>query len=630
MTNELRDVDPRKLIPNPNNPRTSAPDENKDRRFALNIQVVGVLQPPVVREQGDGTLMIVYGHRRVRCAIMAKQKTIQVIVKRGDETLDDLAAGSENMMRADMSLPDQWRYVDRMRREKNFTERQLCKALMVTPAYLKRLSMLAGLHPPILDAIELDCGPAERELRVIARTPADEQRAAWAEVWAETTEDGADPADYRMSKEEGEGFDWWDFAHALEHTQFFARDAAFDDALARKNGIAWEEDLFAEGGQDNRYTVDRERYASAQRAWIETQLGEDDVIITSYENGHPRFEEGMRRLWHAEEGPRAFYLDSRTLKVGYVFFERYTVQSAGNPDEAFSASTPPAPKARADISGTGEKMVGEIRTRALHTALDAACADAEPWDLVGALLLALCGRNVTVQGDRTGGYGVRSARETATATLFPEGVLVRDPALLRTHTMAVLKSIANCDVSMHSGSGISAQLLGVMFDADALMPNMAFDEFLTTFSKPGITKAVEAEGLPGQATSKLMRAALIAHVGEGRWVPEAVGFAQSTTVWREQLVNAAHASARLPAASDDEGDDLGDEQADAAMEAGDPAIDEDTTSQGSNAACEGAAMEEGETKGGFAVLEERLREEFAATPEGREHFDSHVAFVRAA
>jgi len=147
-------------------------------------------------------------------------------------------------------------------------------------------------------------------------------------------------------------------------------------------------------------------------------------------------------------------------------------------------------------------------------------------------------------------------------------LLVRDPDLLRAHTMAVLKSVANCDVSLHSGSGIAAQLLGVLFDADAHMPNMAFDEFLKTFSKAGITTAVEAEGLAAQPTGKLMRAALIGHVGEGRWVPEAAGFVQATSAWKAKCARGVDNAAHLAAEADSEGDLPDSASAEAAIDAG--------------------------------------------------------------
>lgn len=56
---ELRVVDPKTLLDNPENPRTSAPNVEADRRLAHNIKVVGLLQAPLVRELPDGQLMIV-------------------------------------------------------------------------------------------------------------------------------------------------------------------------------------------------------------------------------------------------------------------------------------------------------------------------------------------------------------------------------------------------------------------------------------------------------------------------------------------------------------------------------------------------------------------------------------------
>ena len=48
---ELRTVDPRSLIENPDNPRRKAPPDQADLQMAASIRAVGVLQPPVVREK---------------------------------------------------------------------------------------------------------------------------------------------------------------------------------------------------------------------------------------------------------------------------------------------------------------------------------------------------------------------------------------------------------------------------------------------------------------------------------------------------------------------------------------------------------------------------------------------------
>ncbi|SAY49973.1 Chromosome-partitioning protein ParB (plasmid) [Komagataeibacter rhaeticus] len=76
---ELREVDPKTLLDNPENPRKSAPNEAEERQLALNVKAVGIIHPPLVRETPGG-LMIVAGHRRRRAAVRAGLKTIQVTV----------------------------------------------------------------------------------------------------------------------------------------------------------------------------------------------------------------------------------------------------------------------------------------------------------------------------------------------------------------------------------------------------------------------------------------------------------------------------------------------------------------------------------------------------------------------
>ena len=66
----LKPVDPRTLKVNPNNPRRMSAGEHPDAQMVANIQAMGILQPPVVREDGDD-LEIVAGHRRVAAAIAA-------------------------------------------------------------------------------------------------------------------------------------------------------------------------------------------------------------------------------------------------------------------------------------------------------------------------------------------------------------------------------------------------------------------------------------------------------------------------------------------------------------------------------------------------------------------------------
>ncbi|MBS1080902.1 ParB/RepB/Spo0J family partition protein [Gluconobacter kondonii] len=535
---ELRLVDPNTLIANPNNPRQTKPGQASIRQLALNIRAVGLVHPPRVRERGDGSLMIIAGHRRTEAAIYAGLTEIQVHVTKIDNGLEDLAAASENMIREGMTEPDQWRAVTRMREELGYTDQQLCVALMVTPAYLKGLTLLAKLHSPILHAIEIGRGPDLKERRILALSSLEDQAAAWAEMFAESVEEGEDPAGYRLNAEDPDDtVNWRDFTWHLQQDEWYARDARFDDALAQKHGIVWIEDLFGQGDEDNRYVTDASAFRAAQEDWIAEHRPEGTLALETGEYGSPLRPEGYNFVtrWMGEQDTdvAGYWLNPNTLKIEEQTF-RYTGEETLRSEPRVVEQTPPPKKERADISGTGLKMIGSVRTLALKKALTAKSEDADPWDLVAGLLLALNANNVHIYGS-SGRSPYENAVKTAMEVLFPEGELVRDEALIRRHALESLAGFMNCEVSMHSGSGMAAELLGCLFNADAHMPTMADEAFLKTYSKPGITKAVQAHGLAPLNTGKEMRAALLNAVGDGHWVPEAAGFAQAIGAWTEEV-----------------------------------------------------------------------------------------------
>ncbi|MFT8718486.1 ParB N-terminal domain-containing protein [Acetobacter sp.] len=562
---ELRRVDPKTLVVNPDNPRRSAPDPRADHQLALNIKTVGLIHPPCVRELEDGRLMIVAGHRRVRACIAAKLGEIDVHVRQGDEKSHTMASVAENVVREAMSESDQWNGVLDMR-AKGASDTEICRAFMITPGYLRGLSLLAQMHAPIIAAIDAGMGPSFAERNAIARTPLERQRDVWAEVWAESGEGESDPADYRMTAEDFQYFEWSEFVQALDRTELYARDFAFDEATAKEAGVVWEEDLFGQGDQDNRYCTSFPAMFKAQQLLAEKTLPEGGQFIGTDHYGDPMMPDGYRQVNHwecaLESDIPVVWVNSGTLQIRSGHMRARPVRAG---EEGVNGSlnvtilpASTAPKERPDISGTGLKLIGEVRTQALREALAGAgeSEDVDPWNLVGAFLLALSANNVTIHGDHTyDPYGGGSARDRAVGRVFPEGVLVRDPATLREAALDVLASFMNCEVSMHSGSGLPAQLLGVLFGADAHMPNMAFEAFLKTYSKPGITKAVKAEGLEEKPTGKAMREALMGHVGEGRWVPEAAGFGEGIAAWKEELARkakSAAARAKLQAELEDE------------------------------------------------------------------------------
>ncbi|RYF11720.1 MAG: hypothetical protein EOO40_02740, partial [Deltaproteobacteria bacterium] len=52
-TMELRTINPRKLKFNPNNPRRTKAMPEQDAQLAANILAHGLIQPPLVRQEGE-------------------------------------------------------------------------------------------------------------------------------------------------------------------------------------------------------------------------------------------------------------------------------------------------------------------------------------------------------------------------------------------------------------------------------------------------------------------------------------------------------------------------------------------------------------------------------------------------
>lgn len=89
-----------------------------------------------------------------------------------------------------------------------------------------------------------------------------------------------------------------------------------------------------------------------------------------------------------------------------------------------------------------------------------------------------------------------------------------DEALLRGAAVDVLKAVLSCEKNA-TNSGDWGVLVGHIVKADDHLPAMADEDFLKTLSKPGITKAIKAEGILPRNTGKEMRRALMDHVGRG-------------------------------------------------------------------------------------------------------------------
>ena len=379
---ELRNVNPRTLKFNPNNPRrTKAPPE-QDAQLTANILAHGLIQPPIVREDGED-LVIVAGERRVRCCIKAKLAEIPVLVRGPDDGADAMRGLAENVVRAEICSVDLWRHIEAMLgSDQGWNEQGIATALNMPVRAVKRLRLLANIHPAILDHMAKGDEPEPDDLRVIANAPLGEQEAVWKQ----------------HKPKKGQEASWWAIVNPLRRRRLMRRDARFDDEMARRFGIAWEDDLFGPGGEDNLYTTNVEAFFDAQTEWLAANLADlhpRACIVEASRYGGVDLPPGAERVYGQPQDTdeMAFYLDRNTGAVESVPF-RVPVRTRGGRDSAGPAAAK-ASSARADVTQKGMMMIGDYRTDALHQALRENPIDDQA--LIGLLVLALAGQNVSVQ-----------------------------------------------------------------------------------------------------------------------------------------------------------------------------------------------------------------------------------------
>jgi ParB family chromosome partitioning protein len=96
------EVDINSIQPNSKQPRTFF-DEVALNELAASIKEVGVMQPPVVREIGEGKYELIMGERRLRASKLAGLKTIPVILRASKDNEMLREALLENIHRSQLN-----------------------------------------------------------------------------------------------------------------------------------------------------------------------------------------------------------------------------------------------------------------------------------------------------------------------------------------------------------------------------------------------------------------------------------------------------------------------------------------------------------------------------------------------
>jgi len=356
------------------------------------------------------------GTRRVTAAIAAGLATIDVIVADGDEVNGPMESLSENLIRASMNSVDIWRGIDALE-QKGWNEPAIADALALPVRTIKRLKLLAHLHPPMLHAIAKGSMPSEDQLRTIAAASREEQ----AQVWKK----------YRPKKDHD--VYWSDVARALAKRWIPFSAAKFGDDLAKAYGVVWEDDLFAPADEDGRYTTNVDGFFGAQQEWLQNNLPERATLLPQDEYGRPQLPKKAETVYGSpgKNDRIGHYLEPYSGAVKTIAYRLPETRKSSKADKDPVDTAPdpaaPQPKTRPDVTQKGLAMIGDFRTDALHQALRE--AQIEDSTLLGLLVLVLAAKNVSLQsGSDIGPFD----REAIAATITEGGVLTSDLDLVRT------------------------------------------------------------------------------------------------------------------------------------------------------------------------------------------------------
>lgn len=171
----------------------------------------------------------------------------------------------------------------------------------------------------------------------------------------------------------------------------------------------------------------------------------------------------------------------------------------------------------------GIGMIGDFRTDALHEALSRAPIASDT--LLALLVLALAGRNITIaSGASDDVYGFARMDRHAVRLIGPDGKLGFDKETLQQAARGALIEVLSCREN-RSDSGIVARIAGEAIGADAFLPNMGIEEFLSCLSRPALEGSCTDTSVLPRPRVKDTRAALVAHFAEGRFVHPSALFA---------------------------------------------------------------------------------------------------------
>lgn len=144
---QIQDIDITKIVPNSYQPRHEFSDESI-RELASTLSKEGLLQPIVVREQGEN-YEIIAGERRFRAAKQLSWEKIPAIINNMDDAQAASLALIENLQRENLNPIDEAQAYTNLMKLNNLTQTTLAKNIGKSQSYVANKMRLLKLSPKV-------------------------------------------------------------------------------------------------------------------------------------------------------------------------------------------------------------------------------------------------------------------------------------------------------------------------------------------------------------------------------------------------------------------------------------------------------------------------------------------------
>jgi len=122
-------------------------DDDHVVELAMSLARIGLLEPIVVAEKGDGKYQLIAGFHRLAAATRLKWSTIPAHIRAEDDTPLKALALTENIIRRDLSLEEECQSVDHLHNVEKLSPSSICDLLGKSRAWVDR--RLAAPNLPV-------------------------------------------------------------------------------------------------------------------------------------------------------------------------------------------------------------------------------------------------------------------------------------------------------------------------------------------------------------------------------------------------------------------------------------------------------------------------------------------------